>query len=358
MVVFMTTYTEKAEGSLMTAALGDGLGAFAECLHYKAVDKRLRSLPPIGHRGTVEYTDDTSLRLVIYETMLEAQIDANELAKSWKERVVDGQIYWMSELYVSAMISMGRDPHQIGYTNLVADNAAMAADPFGVFYPCHGELAALRAYETLSLCQSGAGLEGAMAVAAAVSASMSPEPNMDDTLEAAESQVGREMKKRIERAVTIVGHKGDPRHRLYGEIAVEDGTAEMVWSDINSMHPSDMNRRLVDLKLRREEISMGVSPLEVVPVALGYAVRGNRQPLDALKSAASFGRDSDTIAGIAGSILGAFHGKKMLESARNILPNGLVEKSKEISMRLQKLACNNVLKMSSAADTAKKLFAD
>jgi len=306
----------------------------------------------------VEYTDDTSLRLVVYDTMLRGQIDAHKLAKRWKERVVDGRVYWTSELYVSAMISMGHDPHQIGYMNLLDDNAAMVADPFGVLYPCLEELAALRAYETLSLCQSGVGLEGAMAIAAAVSASMSPEPNMDDVLEAALRHVGREMKKRIETAVTIADRKGDPRQLLYREIAVEDGTAELVWVDVNSAQPSEMNRRLVDLKLRREEISMGISPLEVVPVAVGYAVRGKRHALDALKSAASFGRDSDTIAGITGSILGAFHGKKMLHATRSILPVELVEKSEEIAMRLQNLASNNVLLMSTAADTAKRLFAD
>ena len=353
----MSTYTEKAEGSLLTAAVGDALGAFAECLHYKAVDKR-RSVPPVGRRGTLEYTDDTSLRLVIYDTMLETQIDAHELAKRWKENVVDSRVYWTSELYVSAMISMGHDPHQIGYTNILDDNAAMVADPFGVLYPCLEELAALRAYETLSLCQSGVGLEGAMAVAASVSASMFPEPNMDDVLEAAERYVGGEMKRRIERAVAIVERKSDPRQLLYREIIVEDDTAELVWSDLKSAHPSEMNQRLAELKLRREEISMGISPLEVVPVAIAYAVRGKRGALDALKSAASFGRDSDTIAGIAGSILGAFHGKKILQIARTILPCGIVERSKEISMRLQKAASNNVLRMSSTTDSAKRLFAD
>jgi ADP-ribosylglycohydrolase len=353
----MTTYAEKAQGSLLAAALGDGLGAFAECLHYKAVDKRLGSIPPIGHRGTVEYTDDTSLRLVIYDTILGANIDAHELAKHWKERVVDGRVYWTSELYVSAMISMRHDPHQIGYRNLLGDNAAMAADPFGVLHPCLEELAALRTYETLSLCQSGPGLEGAMAVAAAVSAAMSPEPNMDAVLGAAERYVGREMKKRIETAVTIIERKHDPRGRLYREIAVEDGTAELVWSDINSARPSEMNQRLVDLKLRREEISMSVSPLEVAPVAIGYAVRGKRQPLEAVKSAASFGRDSDTIAGIAGSILGAFHGKNMLRTTLSILPHELVEKSEEIAVRLEKLTRNNVLQMLRATDRAKRLFA-
>jgi len=352
----MSSYTEKAQGSLLAAALGDGLGAFTECLHYRAVDKRIRTLPPKGQTGPVEYTDDTSLRLILYETMLETKIDAHELAKRWKERVVDGRVYWTTELYVSAMICMGRDPHQIGYSNLIGDNAAMVADPFGVLHPCFDELAALRAYETLSLCQSGPGLEGAMAVAAAVSAAMSPEPSMDDVLEAAKGHVGGEMKRRIERAVAIAGRNGDPRQLLYREIAVEDGTSDLVWSDLQSERPSDMNQRLAGLKLRREEVSMGISPLEVVPVALAYAVRGRRAVLDSLKSAASFGRDSDTIAGITGSILGAFHGRKILKTAREMLPVGLVQKSKDISAGLQKLTRNDYSRTSRTIAAQRRLF--
>ena len=353
----MVTYTEKAQGSLLAAALGDGLGAFAECLHYKVVDKKLGSIPPDGHRGAVDYTDDTSLRLVIYDTMLTWQIDAYNLARRWKEKVVDARVYWTSELYVSAMVSMGHDPHRIGYTNLLADNAAMAADPFGVLYPCLDELAALRAYEALSICQSGVGLEGAMAVAAAVSRSMSPDPRMDDVLQAAERWVGKEMKNRIETALSIIEGKDDHREQLYEELLVEDGTADLVWSDIDSAHPSEMNRRLVDLALGREDISMGVSPLEVVPIAIGYAAKGTREPVTAIKSAASFGRDSDTIAGIAGSILGAFHGIKTFNGILGMLPPGLVSKSEEISSKLLKLASNIVQTAGAGSDDAKRLFA-
>ena len=354
----MSTYSQKAQGSLLAAALGDGLGGFAECLHYKAVDKRLRSLPPKGHRRPVEYTDDTALRLVIYDTMLETEINAHELAKRWKEQVVDGRLYWISELYVSAMISMGHDPHQIGSTNLPGDNAAMVADTFGVLHPCFEELAALRAYETLSLCQSGLGLEGAVAVAAAVSSAMSPEPNMDDVLGAAERYVGKEMKARIERAASIVERKTDPRELLYREMTIEDGTSELVWNDIRSARPSEMNQRLVDLKLRKEEISMGISPLEVVPVAIAFAVEGSSEILKVLRSAASFGRDSDTIAGITGSIVGAFHGRSVLKTVREFVPIQLVEKSKEISSGLQKLTRKNVAHLSRISNSALQLFDD
>jgi len=354
----MTLYSEKAQGSLLAAALGDGLGAFSECLHYRAVDKKLRSLPPKGYRGPVEYTDDTSLRLMIYDTIVEAKkIDAHELAKRWKQRVVDGRVFWTSELYVSAMISMGRDPHQIGGTNIPADNAAMVADTFGVLYPCLEELAALRAYETLSLCQSGTGLEGAMSVAASVSAAMSPEPNLDLVLDASQRHVGPEMKKRIERAVEIVERRSDPRQQLYREVVVEDGTSDLVWSDLQSTRPSEMNQRLTGLRLRREDVSIGISPLEVVPIAVAYAVGSKRGILDTLKCAASFGRDSDTIAGITGSILGAFHGKKVLRTTREILPAGLVEKSREISDGLQRLVQNNLLQVSNTSDAARRLFA-
>jgi ADP-ribosylglycohydrolase len=355
----MGGYSEKAKGSLLGAALGDGLGAFAECLHYKTVDRKYGSLPPTGLSGPIDYTDDTSLRLVVYDAILSAPINAFNLAEHWKTKVGDTSVYWTSELFVTVMISMGHDPHRVGHDNLLADNAAMAADPFGVLYPTFDELAALRAFEALSICQSGKGLEGAMAVAAAVSRSMCPEPNMDDVVDAAGKWVGKEMKDRIEKAVSLASSDRDSRRRLYEELLVEDGTSDLVWSDMCSPRPNQGVRRLVDMGPVREDISMSVSPLEVVPVAIGYVAKGKREPVDAIREAASFGRDSDTIAGIAGSILGAYHGVKFLpQDYLAFLPSGLVAKSEEISSRMCKAASRFIEFMEAESVRARKLFAD
>ena len=353
----MSKYGDKVKGSLLAAALGDGLGAFAECLHYETVDRKIRSFPPSGHVGCVEYTDDTTLRLVLYDAILSGQVDAWSFAEKWKGGVVDPKVFWISELYVTALLGMGEDPHRIGHGNLTADNAAMAADPFGTTYPCLDETAALRAFETMSICQAGVGQEGGMAVAAAVSCAMRPEPDMDEIIESAGKYVGRDMKSRIEKALAIVGEREDPRKQLYEEMLVEDGTADLVWNEMITNPPVEMSRRLVDMRLNRNEISMGISPLEVVPIAIAYAAKGKKKPLKAIKSAAAFGRDSDTISGISGAILGAYHGAKAFpKSTFNILSKTLLARAEEISTAMQPIAQKNINTYLTALRESEQLF--
>jgi len=328
----MSQYTNKVKGSLLAAALGDALGSFGECLHYKAIDRIYRVLPPEGFKGTVVYSDDTALRLVLYETILSSEINAYTLAEQWSKKVVDNQVYWTSELYVTAMILMGHDPHVIGHRNLLGDNAAMAVDPIGALYPSLDEIAALRTFETMSVCQSGKGLEGAMAVAAAVSKSMIPESSIDDIVDAAGRWVSKDMKNRIEDAVSLVSTSGDARKVLYDRFVIEDGLTDLIRNEINSPIPVKSAQRLTNLHAINEDISMGISPLEVVPIAIAYVTKGEVDPINAIKEAARFGRDCDTIAGITGAILGAFHGTSSLpQDLLGFLPTELLTKADEIA---------------------------
>jgi ADP-ribosylglycohydrolase len=353
----MSRYTDKVKGSLLAAALGDGLGAFTECLHFTAVDERFSELPPPTQRGIVEFTDDTALRLVLYDTILSGELNAWSFAELWKRSVVDPRVFWTSELYVTALLNMGQDPHRVGYGNLLADNAAMAADPIGILYPYLDEMAALRAFETFSLCQAGIGLEGAMAVAAAVSSSMAVEPSMDEVVNAAGRHVGQEMRTRVEKAVTIARKQEDPRKQFYNEMLVEDGTSELVCNDMTATPPVEMARRLVELGVSKKEVSMGISPLEVVPIGIAYAVKGERDAIKAIKEAATFGRDSDTISGIAGAILGAYHGEEAFpKETFNILPQSLLERAEEISLSIEPISRKALGSVAENAKISSQLF--
>ncbi len=341
---------------MLAAALGDALGSFGECLHYKTVDRKYSILPPREFNGTIAYSDDTALRLVLYDTILSSNINAFTFADEWGRRVVDNRVYWTSELYVTSMISMGEDPHRIGHGNLLGDNAAMASDPIGTLYPCFDELAALRTYETMSVCQSGKGLEGAMAVAAAVSKSMAPEPTIDDVVEAAGKWVSKELKSKIENAVSIISSTGDPRERLYEELTVQDGLTDLIRNEINCPIPVESAKRLKQLELEDEDVSMGISPFEVVPIAIGYLTRGKDNPLDAIKEAAYFGRDCDTIAGITGAILGAFHGESCLsDSYLSLLPAELIARANQIAIKMSGRA-RQVAESIERFDITKNLF--
>ena len=352
----MSTYTQKVKASLLAAALGDALGSFGECLHYKAVDREYPTLPPKEFNGRILYSDDTALRLVLYDTILSSNVNAFAFAEQWSRNVLDNRVYWISELYVASMISTGEDPHRIGHGNLLGDNAAMAADPIGALYPCFDELAALRAFETMSLCQSGKGLEGAMAVAAAVSRAMSPESTTDDVVDAAGRWVSKGLKRKIEDAVAIASNDGDPRGRLYDESLVEDGLTALIQNEINSPIPLESAKRLRNLSLGSGDVSMSISPFEVVPIAIGYVTRGKNDPLKSIREAASFGRDCDTIAGIAGAILGSLHGMEGIPvSSLDLLPSELVTKADQIATGMSEKA-RHVTEFGKIAGLTKDLF--
>lgn len=353
----MSTYARKFKGSLLAAALGDAIGSFGECMHYRTVDRRYPTLPPGGYRRRIPYSDDTALRLVLYDAILSSNLNAFSLAAEWGKKAVDNRVYWTSELYVTSMILTGEDPHRIGHGNILGDNAAMAADPIGMLYPCVDELAALRAFETMSVCQSGKGLEGAMAVAAAVSASCLPDVSLDEVIEASRRWVSKPLRRRIDSAVSIASSAGDPRRRLYEAVTVDDGLTTLIRNEISSPRPVESARRLTKLNLKNEDISMGISPLEVVPVAIGYVARGGKKPLNSILEAARFGRDCDTIAGISGAILGAMNGVACIPTNYlRFLPLDLLARTNWLAPRLSRKA-RRVLQSVRLSETAKGLFA-
>jgi ADP-ribosylglycohydrolase len=72
-----------------------------------------------------------------------------------------------------------------------------------------------------------------------------------------------------------------------------------------------------DAKLQKfssDDISMGVSGTEAVPVALGFFSLSEGEPLATIRLSAGYGRDCDTIAGIGGAIAGAFKGAKSIKN--------------------------------------------
>jgi len=166
------------------------------------------------------------------------------------------------------------------------------------------------------------------------------------------------MKDRIEKAVSIAGSSIDPRKELYDTLVVEDGLTDLIRNEISSPTPISSTARLTNLHVSNEDISMGISPFEVVPIAIGYATRNTADPVEAIREAARFGRDCDTIAGITGAILGAFHGTKLLQQNQSIglLPQELLVKANEIAYGMHSKASRVIDSLMERTDLTTTLF--
>jgi ADP-ribosylglycohydrolase len=235
------------------------------------------------------------------------------MADAWKEHVSPlMKEFWVPELFVAIELGMGSSPREIGSRNIRGDGAAMSIDPIGVINSCNPRNAAMDARDVAGLSQAGEQVEAAMSVASAVAKAFEVEAQPDEVVAAAKEFGGPVMTKKIEEAMKIASSSGSIQRKyqkLYDEVAIEDGTSGYVrrWREGNIA------------KYRAADISMGISPVEVVAVAIAFFHYTNGRVMETINCCARYGRDADSIAGIAGSIAGALKGGETLEK-------GLVEK--------------------------------
>lgn len=332
------------------AAIGDSMGSAVEFLHYKAIRKYFGNITDLSlSKG--KFTDDTALRYLLYLTIIEKgrRINAWDLASKWITDVIPEKTYWITELFISAELLMGRSPRETGFHNIDANDAAMMVDPVGVVNCCNPRNAALDARDIGSICQKGAELEAAMAIAAAVAKAFEPEVSIEEIIEAAETYSSPLVKARIEKALEASCSSSDIYEALYESVAIDDGSDKIVriWRK--------KDPRLA--KYNSEDISLGVSALEVVPVALAFFYISKGEPLQTIRLSVNYGRDSDTIAGIGGAIAGAFSG------ARNIDPRFIeqINLANEVSleslaMQMIKPIQNSMLEAEKSITLIKKLL--
>lgn len=189
------------------------------------------------------------------------------------------------------------DPRLGGVGNMVNCGAAMYAAPVGIVNACDPVAAYREAIEVFSAHQWSYGLEAAGVMAACVAEAFRPGASVDSIVDVALA-VAKEGTKEAIAAVTYEARWHDDwrdaLQALRDAIRPFDGSAEDGVRDrgngTDDWAPS-----------RRKSI-------EEVPVALGFLVVAKGDFEQAICGAANYGRDNDSIAGMAGALAGALHG--------------------------------------------------
>ena len=281
--------------------MGDSMGSTVEFLHHETIRRVYGRIDNLDQSKGL-FTDDTALRLVLYNVIIEKgrRITAYDLAEHWKRNVGPGDRYWITETFISALLHLSQSPREAGFSNIPADDAAMMIDPIGVVNCGNPRNAAVDAYDVGSICQSGPELEAAMAVAAAVAEAFRHDATPETVLESACRYSSPGMRRRIEetaKTAQLHGAPSDLYRSFYETIAIDDGSSEIV----KAWRAEELKRR----KMKLEDVSLGVSALEAVPVALAFFALSRGDPFETITWCVNYGRDCDTIAGIGGAIAGA-----------------------------------------------------
>lgn len=324
----MDLLQDKATGALAGAAVGDALGGAAEGNTPEAIQSRYggfiegivppfnedwRNARPIApyHKGDGHITDDTLMTAAlvdVYATVRD-HLDAYSIAEHLVPLLI-GERRWVPELETEALLlhriflaekwlvarlHYGHiDPREAGVGNIVNCGATMYVAPIGIANSGAPDTAYAEAIDVAGAHQSSYGREAAGVFAAAVAEAMRPGAQLDTVIDTTLRLAKDGTRAAISAVVEEARRHSDWRTAL--------GALREAVSPFDTVGPH-YRAPAMDARLPNRTKS-----IEELPIALGMLIVGGGDFAKAVLGAVNYGRDSDSIATMAGAIAGALGG--------------------------------------------------
>jgi ADP-ribosylglycohydrolase len=323
---------DKAAGALSGAAVGDALGGPTEGYTPAAIQERhgglvtgivgpwfenWRDARPMSpyHKGDGHVTDDTLMTLALVDVYAEVRdhLGAFDIAERLVPKLMN-DVRWVPELerdtvilqriflaekWLALRLHYGHvDPREAGVGNVVNCGAAMYMAPVGIVNAGDPDSAYAEAIDMAGAHQSSYGREAAGVYAAAVAEAMRPGATIDSVVDRALAVAHDGTKVALEAVAEVA-----QRHREHGgDWAAAIGDLREAITPFDTVGPVYREPAL------DARIPSRTKSIEELPVALGFAIVTGGDVSGAVLGGVNYGRDSDSIATMAGAITGALGG--------------------------------------------------
>jgi ADP-ribosylglycohydrolase len=289
----MDELNSRAYACLLAGLVGDAMGTPTENLEPDQIESRFGWVSEFSGPGT----DDSLMKDLLCRALVATNGYAT--ADDWAAQITGQQQlirerrdkFFASVLHLVGKLRYGYSPREVSDGNMPSSSSAMAIAPVGIVNAGHPRAASAQAQELASLIHTGAvGFcqDGAAAVAAAIAVAMRPGATLEETLDAGTAYLkptsGALMRGLILDALSLARESGEYRtfraeyHRQFRQTIACDSR-------------------------------------ETIPATFAICLLANGDPVQAVEQGANFGRDSDTIATMAGAICGALSGADAIPSA-------------------------------------------
>jgi ADP-ribosylglycohydrolase len=323
-----TTIQDKFAGCIIGGAIGDGLGTATEWRTPAAIRERFGGrvedfAPPFApkpdgrHKGDGRVSDDTLMVLALCRAYLEkgGHLDAHDMATymvpeifdkpTWvpeyqREMALIERLFYPEKYLLLRLRLAGVNPREGGIGNMVNCGAAMYAAPVGLMNACDPDLAYHRAINTFSAHQYSFGLEAAAVMAACIAEAARPNASVESVIETA-LRLAKDGTRNAIQAVVAAART----------LTTTDDV-QIQQTLRRAMEPFDTLKGGVDEINRAGGYPSQFHSIEEVPLALAFLVCANGDYKTAVLGAVNYGRDSDSIAGMVGAIIGTLKGKRGL----------------------------------------------
>jgi ADP-ribosylglycohydrolase len=312
------------EGCLVGGAIGDALGAPVEGLTPAGILRWFGGpvgdfVPPAQprtdgrHKGDGLATDDTLMTVALCRAYLarDGQLTAHDMATDLLPLLADEET-WVPEhdrampliqrvhypekhMYLRLRL-VETSPREGGLGNMVNCGAAMYAAPVGLMNAGDPEDAYRRALDVFSAHQHSFGLEAAAVMAGAVARACTPGAGPQDVIRTALDLARDGTRDAIEAVVAAARSQTlDDPERCQRALRA-------------AVQPFDARGGDFDTYRRTGAFPSQRHSIEELPIALGYVALGGGDFARTVLGAVNYGRDADSTAGMAGSLLGALGG--------------------------------------------------
>ena len=313
-------------GCLSGVAIGDALGGPAEGLTPEQIRRRFGGwitgfggvvestagtrIPPL-RKGAGRVTDDTLLTVALSRVYirLRRHLTAHDVADALLAELADRPVYvpdmemetqlvhrlFLAEKFLVLRLRYAHaDPREAGVGNMVNCGAAIYMAPVGIVNAGDPAGAYREAIAIAGAHQWSYGREAAGVMAAAVAEALRPGATIDTIVDACLS-LAKDGTGEAIRAVTTAARDCRGWEEAIPRLRAAVRPFDSVGDDYR--HPEPDARR-----------PSRTRSIEELPVALGMVVAGGGRWRDAVLGSVNYGRDADSIAGMAGAIAGALEG--------------------------------------------------
>ncbi len=296
-------------GSLIGAAIGDALGAPVEGWYWNEIRAkygRITELMPSPKANTgLNYgganlpaqagwvTDDTTMRhyLCLAIARKGGRVTPDDYAAVLLEKFNPNRV-WINERAIVWKLRAGVSPWDSGKGAIPAGCATMMISPIGIINAGNPAQAYQDAWNIAFVNQDDHNRDGAATTAAGVAAAFAPGATVERVLETMRAHSSYLIRRAIDLTMDLAVASPDV------DAFAEKYYARMLdWS-----WPSPPGR-----PWDKNHFFSGNS-IELVPITMAILYLTGGDVNRAMIEAASFGRDCDTTAGMAGAIAGALHG--------------------------------------------------
>ena len=329
----MDQFEDRAIAALAGGAVGDALGGATEGWTHQQIQDRWGG-PVTGivgpyhsdwqharpgspyHKGDGHITDDTLMThaLVRVYARLGRHLDAYAVDSDLVSEMTDHTVWipeleretvllqrvFLAEKWLVLRLRYGHnDPREAGVGNLVNCGAAMYIAPVGIVNAGDAEGAYAEAIDMAGAHQSSYGREAAGVLAAAVAEAMGAGATVDSVLDVAVGLAKDGTREAIV-AMAEAGRAVDAETKAdWFAFARSLRAAVEPWDTVGPVY------REPALDSRKPSRTKAI---EELPVALGFLAATAGDYRSAVLGAVNYGRDSDSIAGMVGTLCGALGG--------------------------------------------------